>query len=310
MGAAAIVGVPEATSDLDHVREPGENDVGSAWQPADVLSVCSSIFRGEITKTMNELGWVIAGVLVTGGVGLAGAIPATLNWLEARRLSRLMSSGGTEVERESSYRWNCGIYDYPPLSVFPSGEGAQPSGPLVYLAREVLNAIGRSPIYCRFSYTDFYESEHVLPDVVVGMFETTPRSKKMIFSAPLYKIGLQGLCRIDDESKILEGSRAGTKTAAVYDGEVGWEYAVRHLPEAIREGRIVKVSWGRQTDTLAHLVNGECDVVIMDELSCANFLKKRSNARRFKFAFKSNPAIYEACIAVRAGPLQALGGAK
>jgi hypothetical protein len=195
--------------------------------------------------------------------------------------------------------WRCGIYDYPPLSSWPSQSGAEPTGPLVLLAREVAHALGHSVTFELFTYDDFYADLNAIPDIIVGMFETKRRATRVAFSRSIYEIGLQGICRADQQGDVLRGLREGRLKVAVYSSEVGWEFVQDELPDAISEHRVATLVGGHQMHTMALLTEDAYDVVIMDHLSCRNFLNDPANRQRFRLAFDEPPQKYRACLAVR-----------
>ena len=121
----------------------------------------------------------------------------------------------------------------------------------------------------------------------------------MEFTRSIYEIGLQGICRADQPEDVLKGLREGRLKVAVYSSEVGWEFVQDELPDAVREHRVATLVGGHQLHTMALLVDGVCDVVIMDHLSCWMFLNDPANAARFKLAFDEPPQKYRACLAVR-----------
>lgn len=245
-----------------------------------------------------ELGLAAVGVVVA----LIALVPTTLAWWEARR-HRLQSAPaaparGATVTMDSPH-WRCGIYDYNPLSNISADNPTEANGPLVELAQCLSAKIGKTIEFVPFSYRDFFRGETGLPDMVMGMFETRRRADHMAFSRPIYEIGLQGICRIDQSGDLLEGIREGPLKVAVYLGEVGWEFVHDELPDAVEQHRVAELGGGRQLDTMGLLTQGSYDAVIMDELACCNFLRQGENATRFKLAFSTPPKTFEACVAVR-----------
>jgi hypothetical protein len=239
-----------------------------------------------------------------GGIAAVVALfPATLNWIEARRqrllTERTQIQGGAVKALDHAEVWDCGIFDYPPLSTIGGGIGARPAGPLFELAELIFLEIGRPVTYSEMFYRNLYREEGVRQDVVVTMFDTKKRSEKMIFSCPINAIGLQGLCRIDQEGDILRGLREGPLRAAVHFGEVGWEFASDELKDAFQENRVLILQGGHQMDTMSHLRDRRCDVVLMDKVACELFLRRGTNRKRFKFAFEEPPMKYESCIALK-----------
>ncbi|MGD0866699.1 MAG: transporter substrate-binding domain-containing protein [Rhizomicrobium sp.] len=248
--------------------------------------------------TLTEVG-VAAAV-----IGAAALVPTTLGWLETRR-QRLLAEGALRadlkpvVTRAAKTVWRCGIYEYPPLSHWPAQRGLEPSGPFVVLAHEVARSLGKSATCEPFSYEDFYKGSDRIPDMVVGMFKTARRAEHVAFSRPVYKIGLQGICRRDQQGDILKGLREGNLSVAVYYGEVGWEFVEDELKDACEQNRVVKLIGGHQLDTMNHLTEGTYDVVIMDSLACANFLAEKDHRKKFRIAFDQPLDKFDACVSVR-----------
>ena len=245
---------------------------------------------------------VTAVAIISGIVGTATFVPTTLAWLEARRQRQLTEkvapagAGARTAVRDSV--WRCGIYDYPPLGQWSAGLGADPTGPLPELGRQIGFELGKAIKFEFFSYDGFYAEDDALPDMVVGMFETKKRSERMVFSRPVYEIGLQGICRTDQKGDVLAGLREGQLKAAVYKGEVGWEFLRDELPDAVATHRFVEVAGGHQMDTMIYLSEGRYDVVLMDSLSCFNFLRQKSNENRFRLAFEEPLKKYPTCLAL------------
>jgi hypothetical protein len=250
-------------------------------------------------------------VVAAGAIAAVVALlPNTLSWIEARRqrlLTERSQIEGTstkaidrlDTQTPNQSIWDCGIYDYPPLSRIDGGIDAEPTGLLFELAQLVLLEIGRSATYSEVFYTNFYSSEGIPQDMAVGMFETKRRSEKMIFSRPIYEIGLQGICRIDQEGDVIKGLRDGPLRAAVYFGEVGWEFVLDELPDAFKENRVLVLQGGHQMDTMLHLRDRRYDVVIMDNVACSNFIRKQGNRKRFKFALEEPLKKYPVCIGLK-----------
>ena len=106
------------------------------------------------------------------------------------------------------------------------------------------------PCFVRFDYKGFYGSDDVIPDLIIGMFDTKRRRQRMNFSRAFYEIGLQGVCRKEQGSDILCDLRDGDLRVAVYDGEIGWEFLNDEIPDAEEQRRAVVVAGGRQRDTI------------------------------------------------------------
>lgn len=238
---------------------------------------------------------------------ILGLLVATLGWIEARKQRRIAEQAlpppikdveppNTETQE---LNWRCGIYDYPPLSSWPDQSEIDPSGPLVWLARHIAEAIGKAITFHRFAYDDFYKETNSIPDMIVGMFETKRRSSRVVFSRSLYEIGLQGICRNEQEGDVLQELREGNLRVAVYSGEVGWEFVEDELPDAVAEHRVATVSGGHQMHTMVLLTQGVYDVVIMDSLSCFNFLNEQDHRQQFRLAFNEPPQKYRACMALK-----------
>jgi hypothetical protein len=180
--------------------------------------------------------------------------------------------------------------------LLPAGE---PKGILVDLASEMLDRMKRPYRFVHFNYDAFHGGAATLPDMIIGMFNTSRRREKMAFSRPLYEIDLQGICRADQSGDVLAQLRDGRLRVAVYFGEVGWEFLLDELPGVVADKRAVVVQGGRQRDTMAHLMRKHYDVVLMDAVSCTSYLREGANGRRFKLAFGHPPKTYECCIAVQ-----------
>lgn len=245
--------------------------------------------------------------LVAAVAGVITIVPTTLGWLETRRQRQLteqvkihpgVPATGKPVTGENR-QWRCGIYDYPPLSTWPNPSAVGPSGPLVVLAKRLAETLDKSLLFETFAYDDFYRDAVHIPDLIMGMFETKRRAANVVFSRPLYEIGLQGICRKDQEGDILLGLREGNLRVAVYSGEVGWEFVVAELPDAINEHRVATLVGGHQMHTMALLTEGRYDVVMMDQLSCQNFLNEGDHRLQFRLAFREAPRKFQACVALK-----------
>jgi ABC-type amino acid transport substrate-binding protein len=202
------------------------------------------------------------------------------------------------IPQPATASWTCGIYDYRPLSAFPPGPNAKPSGILVDLAAEVMRKLGLQCQFTFFNYGGFYENEDRIPDLIVGMFETRRRAAKVKFSRPIYEVGLQGICRVAEQGDILERMRDGDLRIVVYAGEVGWEFAMDELPDAVEQQRVAILGGGHPRDTMS-LLTRDYDVVLMDELSCTNLLREGESRRQFKLAFDHPPQTFDSCMAVK-----------
>lgn len=244
-------------------------------------------------------------------VGLALAVlalvPSTLSWLEARKQRRLTEralivpngAATPSPAPETRATLRCGIYDYAPLSSWPSQLDSEPSGLLVLLAKEVARDLGLSITFEYFDYQNFYTDVNAIPDIIMGMFETKRRATRVCFTRSIYEIGLQGICRAEQQGNILVGLREGKLKVAVYSGEVGWEFVQDELPDAVSEHRVATLVGGHQLHTMALLNDHAYDVVLMDHLACRNFLNDSENAKRFKLAFDEVPQKYHVCVAVK-----------
>lgn len=231
-------------------------------------------------------------------------VPATFSWWETRR-QRLLLEGAAQQKSAppqpapSTGSWRAGFYDYPPLSSISDTDDSAASGLLVTLANGVLDRLGKSADFCLFTYDDFYQDGAKIPDMVVGMFETKRRAKRMVFSIPLYEIALQGICRIDQQGDVLEALHDGKLRVAVYSAEVGWEFVNDELADAVEQHRVATLNGGHQMHTMGLLTQGTYDVVIMDQLSCHNFLSEGDHRSKFKLAFDASPKTYSVCISLR-----------
>lgn len=252
---------------------------------------------------MDPITLTIVGVLV----GVVALVPATLGWLEARRQRRLTERALPlpNEQRESSIpdtqstHWRCGIYDYPPLSSWPAQPGIDPSGPFVLLGKSIAEAVGRTVTFEQFTYDDFYTDTNAIPDMIVGMFETRRRAARVVFSRSFYEIGLQGICRIEQQGDVLHGLREGRLKVAVYSSEVGWEFVQDEFPDAIEQHRVATLVGGHHMHTMALLNERVYDVVIMDHLSCVTFMNEPDHRQQFRLAFEEPPQKYRACIALK-----------
>ncbi|GEM_PF-4687362 len=214
--------------------------------------------------------------------------------IEAFGLSAPVSESSAQ-----SNNWRCGIYDYPPLSSWTGQADSTPSGPLIELARMIARSLGKSLTFELVSYDMFYESDSGIPDMTVGIFETRRRSNRVLFSRSVYEIGLSGICRKNFKGDVLQGLRDGNLKVAVYYGEVGWEFVLDELPDAVEDHRVATLGGGHQMHTMMLLREGVYDVVIMDQLACYNFLNIKANKRKFKTAFDQPPQKYRACFALK-----------
>jgi ABC-type amino acid transport substrate-binding protein len=239
-------------------------------------------------------------------ISTVAIIPAVISAIEGKRQRRIAelalkpdgSATATPVvvPTPSTGTLSCGIYDYPPLSTIMEDD-TNPAGLWHDLAQMIALKIGRKFSYSTMYYTNFYSEDGITQDLVVGMFDTRKRREKMVFSIPFHKIGLQGICRIEQQGNVLRLFREGRLKAAVYYGEVGWEFALEE--SKVNKIKYITVDGGNQLDTMAQLRAKNYDIVIMDHVACERFLRVGTNRRRYKLAFDGPLIEYLACIALK-----------
>lgn len=267
---------------------------------------------------MDGYSLAIAGVIFTAisvVIAAATAIPTFDSWIQARRQRRVTKTPAEDLPTPASIdpaaaSWRCGIHECLPFGHIEMTGETLVSGPLVDLTRQAMNAIGKNIEFARFTFEELYDGSPV-PDVVLGMFDTPRRQKALRFCRPLYEIGLQGLCRSSQQGDMLDQMLEGRLKVAVYRGEIGWEYALDELHHARMAHNVIFVGGGDQMDTMTHLESGKYDVVIMDEVTCINFLREGNRATAFKMAFDQPLSTYKLSIAVRsdhADLIQSLDG--
>lgn len=189
----------------------------------------------------------------------------------------------------------CGMYDYPPFA-FTEGRRPKSKGSWRDLADKVAESLGMTPEYTPMSVSELFEMPSEL-DIVCGMFDTTQRREHALFSIPFQQIGLQGVCRKELGGDIHEKLLQGELSAFVYCGEVGWEYATTEFGDAYRNGTILALTGGSQFALTTQLSN--CDVVLMDAVTCVRFLQQPGMANQYRLAFDTPPMSYGVCFAVR-----------
>jgi hypothetical protein len=252
---------------------------------------------------MDPISLTLAGLVIAA----LTFVPTTLSWWEARQQRKLAEgarasgSPGPNLGSTPSNRteWRCGIYDYPPLSSWSGDAGESPSGPLVILAQTVAKTLGKSITFELFNFDDFYTEPNAIPDLIVGMFETPRRRTRVAFSRSIHEIGLQGICRIEQQGDLLLELREGRLKVAVHSAEVGWEFVQDELQDAIKDHRVATIIGGHQLHTMSLLTAGTYDVVLMDHLSCIRFLRQADHETRFRLAFRFPLQKYRSCMALR-----------
>lgn len=181
-----------------------------------------------------------------------------------RRLESIRKSG----------RIRAGCIKHAPLCDFTSdGSGFRFEGLYVELARLVAE---REGLVIDFIPIDWSELRHAFDpdrydaDLVLSVFDTAGRRMYADFTAPLHKIGVGAVMRDgDDRVKIAKDLSNPEIKIVVARGEAGWEYVKFDL-ETPRE-RVIVVENSNLSYMMNHVLSGEADVAICDNVTCALF---------------------------------------
>ena len=133
----------------------------------------------------------------------------------------------------------------------------------------------------------------------MGVFKTRHRERYYDFSVPLYRIGLQGVCRATSHTFSKDDLVKGDLKMVVQVGEVGWEYVTTEFKRADQRGNIYKIELLQAFESLDMLLSNRYDLAISDEISCEHFLRGIAGDHAFRLAFERPLQIFEACLAVR-----------
>lgn len=196
-----------------------------------------------------------------------------------------------------------GCFKYWPLMDCPAGtephlvEGF--SGPMVTLANEVAAKVGIRLKWQHILTHQFMNMENVEVDLVLGLFRTPRRDQFFWFSDPVYRIGLQGVCKAAAPALSKETLAKGEQKIIVQEAEVGWEFVMKELQRAERKANVYRVNSIMTHEMLDLLVNEKYDLAIADEVSCMHFLRTTAQDGRFRLVFPRPPQVFDVCIAAK-----------
>jgi ABC-type amino acid transport substrate-binding protein len=189
-----------------------------------------------------------------------------------------------------------GVYPYAPLIV--GDEPNQMAGPWIEIAKFIAERLNRRLILKWFTMGDLATMEPTRIDVSVGIFRTERRSTRYKFSRPIHRIGLQGIVlksspRIEQEALSTQKIRT-----VVQAGEVGWEYALDEMRDALDGKSVIVIDTAFANHAIEMVKNASADLALIDELSCVNFLRQQGNRSKFRLAFDRPLQLFDACVAI------------
>ena len=107
------------------------------------------------------------------------------------------------------------------------------------------------------------------------VFQTIPRAKEVAFTRTIDYFGLSAVSRASDSRfRDLEDLAQDGLKVAVTQGEVGHEFALRHLPKA----ELVVHNTGDISLALVDVIQGRADIGICDAWTAKQFVAEHSNA--------------------------------
>ncbi|MEJ0061455.1 MAG: ABC transporter substrate-binding protein [Terricaulis sp.] len=130
---------------------------------------------------------------------------------------------------------------------------------------------------------------NMVPDLETGRFQvmaaptfrTIPRAMEVGFTRPIDRFGLSAMVRSNDQRfHTLADFRRPGIVLAVTQGEVGYEYATRHLPGA----QLQTLDSGNIALALTNVVQGRADASIADAWTIKQFVAAHPGAVRDVFA--------------------------
>lgn len=237
---------------------------------------------------MSLEGWVsLIATVVTALAAIAVAV-----WLEFRKTSAAIVSTETATDTTSTKvvtrldriraegKMRCGVINHHPLSTWShEAGGVRYGGYYVALALEVG---WRENLDIEFVPMDW----GVLPssfsdlnlDLVLSIFETRARLHYADFVACMHKVGVSGVMRADAEPlrDVSQLSDPQLRIGVVV-GEVGWEYVTHELD--LPRTQLVQVDSGTLRTAFSPLISGDADISIVDDLTCAEFVKSHPGYR-------------------------------
>jgi len=104
--------------------------------------------------------------------------------------------------------------------------------------------------------------------VVSGVFRTIPRAMEVTFPRPVLYVGISGIARKgDDRFKTIDDLKKPGLTIAVTNGEVGYEYAKRFLPDA----KLIAMDTADISRPFLDVIAGRADIGLGDSMTCSRF---------------------------------------
>jgi ABC-type amino acid transport substrate-binding protein len=138
-----------------------------------------------------------------------------------------------------------GCFEYPPLSVLDRSAAQLTrqsfSGPWPDITYALADRKGIGFVLDIAQASHFSRPQDERPDVIMGVFKTRHRERYYDFSVPLYRIGLQGVCRATSHTFSKDDLVKGDLKMVVQVGEVGWEYVTTEFKRADQRGNIYKI---------------------------------------------------------------------
>jgi pimeloyl-ACP methyl ester carboxylesterase len=203
---------------------------------------------------------------------------------------------------QTSRRISAGCFLYPPFSVWTDKDGSEvpdpDGGPWSELLVSVLARVKAQYVLTKARSSDFAEDAIGRADVIMGVFRTPDREKFYQFSAPLYRIGLNGVCKAERPVITREELGSGDLRVIVQKGEVGWEFARDQLPRVKAKGRLYVVDSPATYEAIDMLTSGNYDIAITDEISCGRFIERLGTKNPFRMAFGRPLNMFDVCFAV------------
>jgi hypothetical protein len=222
--------------------------------------------------------------------------------LQMKRLIKTLDIVGEQNRRRrrvksQSSRLVVAWSPYPPL-VVATVEG-RPSGPLPDLMSCVASDFGRTIAWRKWSIAEVLSTAENAVDVILCVFKTSRRERHYKFSYATHAIGLQGICRSSVVgAEMHQRLYNGEFRIAVNEGEIGWEFVEDQLQSLIKEKRVTVMNAFEAKDVGALVRAGVCDIALVDELSCVNYLQQFNTDGELQLAFSSPLDVYELCFAI------------
>lgn len=196
---------------------------------------------------------------------------------QPKRMDRVRASG----------KLRCGVVNHPPLSAWRYVKGSvEYTGYYPELARQVGRETDLDIEFCEMDWGVLPHAftEHNL-DLVLSIFDTTVRQEFADFAVALHKVGVGGVMSGDRPPlmDVSDLSKPDIRVGVVI-GEVGWEYITRELRLPRRQ--VVQIDSSTLETAFSALVSGDVDVAIVDNLTCADFVKSHS---AYQHVFTDDP---------------------